>query len=53
MDYPIISKKAEFKKFKERYLDFWNKFITNISNKILFDKYFMETLSEWLTAFSK
>eukprot|EP01117_Protostelium_nocturnum_P016851 TRINITY_DN6750_c0_g1_i1.p1 TRINITY_DN6750_c0_g1~~TRINITY_DN6750_c0_g1_i1.p1 ORF type:complete len:1165 (-),score=589.72 TRINITY_DN6750_c0_g1_i1:42-3536(-) len=50
VEYPLISRKL--KKFSGHFLDFWKKLVTKASNKILYDNFFMETITSWIASFS-
>ena len=51
-DYPVVSKKSEFKDFKENYIEFWKKLISKSTDKVLYDGIFIEALSNWMANFS-
>jgi len=50
-DYPLLSRKNEFKKFKSNFNEFWTKLLTKSSDKVIYDDYFLETLTAWLRSF--
>lgn len=51
--YPIIEKRKKGENsFKINYIEFWNALISSISDAILYDGFFMETLILWIFAFA-
>lgn len=51
--YPIIAKSRDMKRFRNNFLDFWKKLVSQCQREILFDSYLVETLFLWLIGFSK
>ncbi|PRP76528.1 Cohesin subunit SA-1 [Planoprotostelium fungivorum] len=50
MNYPIVARKGT--NFASQFAKFWNQIISKSTNKILFDGYFLDSISSWISAFS-
>jgi len=48
-EYPIVSRKPEWKKFTDNFLHFWNKFFSKCNTTILLDDVFSDAISSWLS----
>lgn len=51
-EYPLISKKADMKRFKKNYLEFFDKMITKCKSSIIYDDYLLQNIILWLTFLS-